>query len=266
MTKQKKRAVRRPKPASVLRVVVVGFGRLGGAIAIGLDQAKWPIAVFPRSGDAVRRAASFKIRLADHDDLREADLCLLAIPDASVGQVAELIEADLGPQTALVHLSGALPLSIFANTKLPRAFGSFHPLVAVSDPRDDLAGHAVAIASTSKPLKAQLMVLANALGLSPIEVPETGRPAYHAGAVMSAGLMVSLADAAVSALEHAGLPREAAAKALLPLMKSALRGMESRGLEKGLTSCAETWEWCSRTSRRCRPSWAACTACSRVER
>jgi predicted short-subunit dehydrogenase-like oxidoreductase (DUF2520 family) len=230
-----KKVAPRKRAHSTPRVVIVGFGRLGGAIAIGLDRAGWDVSVFPRSGDAVRRAASFRIRLADHDELREADVCVLAVPDASVAQVTELLEDDLGPATALVHLSGALPLATFAKARTPRAFGSFHPLVAVSDPRDELAGHAVAIASTAKPLKAQLLEMAAALGLEPIEVPETGRAAYHAGAVLSAGLVVSLADAGVSALEHAGLDRAAALDALLPLMRSALRGMESRGLEKGLT-------------------------------
>lgn len=233
--KKTKKAAPRKRTRSTPRVVIVGFGRLGGAIAIGLDRAGWDVSVFPRSGDAVRRAASFRIRLADHDDLREADVCVLAVPDASVAQVTELLEDDLGPATALVHLSGALPLATFAKARTPRAFGSFHPLVAVSDPRDELAGHAVAIASTAKALKAQLLEMAAALGLKPIEVPETGRAAYHAGAVLSAGLVVSLADAGVSALEHAGLDRAAALDALLPLMRSALRGMESRGLEKGLT-------------------------------
>ena len=77
--------------------------------------------------------------------------------------------------------------------------------------------------------------MALALGLTPVEVPETGRAAYHAGAVLAAGLLVSLADAAVSALEEAGLERDAALEALLPLMRSALRGVETRGLERGLT-------------------------------
>jgi predicted short-subunit dehydrogenase-like oxidoreductase (DUF2520 family) len=71
--------------------------------------------------------------------------------------------------------------------------------------------------------------------LNPIEVPETGRAAYHAGAVMSAGLVVALADAAAAAFEHAGLNHQDALAALLPLMRSALHGVEHWGVEKGLT-------------------------------
>lgn len=225
----KKRAPRLP------RVVVVGFGRVGGALALGLKRAGWAVSVLPRSGDAVRRAAAARVTLADHDDLRAADVCVLAVPDAAVVPAMELVEEDLGPSTALVHCSGALPLAVFQGAKGQRPVGSFHPLAAVSDPKDSLAGHTVALASTDKALHARLELMAQALGMAPLEVPETGRSAYHAGAVLSAGLVVALLDAAVAAMEEAGLERDAALAALLPLTRSAVRGVETRGLERGLT-------------------------------
>jgi predicted short-subunit dehydrogenase-like oxidoreductase (DUF2520 family) len=195
------------------------------------------VSTLPRSGESVRRAIALKIPLTDHDTLREAQLCVLAVPDSAVAQAAELVDEDLSPTAALVHCSGALTLTAFGQAPLRsgRPLGSFHPLVAVSDPHDSIEGAAVAIAATPKELLPVLQHLAEALRLRPIEVPETGRAAYHAGAVMSAGLMVALAEAAVSAMEHAGLNRAHALEALLPLMNSALRGVAQRGLEKGLT-------------------------------
>lgn len=231
----KKKAQKPAAPKSPLRVVIVGFGRVGGALALGLRDAGWDVSVLPRSGDSVRRAATARVFLADHDDLRAAQVCVLAVPDSAVVPAMEMVEDDLGPTTALIHCSGALPLSVFATARTKRAFGSFHPLAAVSDPKDSLAGHTVALASTDRKLHAVLEKMAHALGMIPLEVPETGRAAYHAGAVLSAGLMVSLLDAAVSSFEEAGLERADALNALLPLTKSALRGVESRGLEKGLT-------------------------------
>lgn len=233
----KRAASRKPRVRSAASpsVVIVGFGRIGGAIALGLKAAGWSVATLPRSADAVRRAAALRITLADHDDLRAAKLCILAVPDAAVHAAMDLVEEDLGPGTALVHCSGALPLTVFSTAKTKREFGSFHPLAAVSDPKDSLSGHTVALASTSRELHALLVKMAAALDMTPLEVPETGRAAYHAGAVLSAGLLVSLLDGAISALQEAGLNRDDALKALLPLSKSALRGAESRGLEKGLT-------------------------------
>lgn len=233
--KKKQKPKRAPRRQPTPRVVIVGFGRVGGAIALGLREGSWDVAVLPRSADSVRKAASLRVFLADHDDLRAAHLCILAVPDSAVVPAMELVEEDLGPSTALVHCSGALPLAVFATARTKRPVGSFHPLAAISDPKDSLAGHTVALASTDRTLHGNLERMATALGMSPLEVPETGRAAYHAGAVLSAGLLVALLDGAVAALEEAGLHRDVAIKALLPLSASALRGVASRGLEKGLT-------------------------------
>lgn len=222
-----------PKPT----VVIVGFGRLGGALALRLKQAGWPVSVLPRSTDAVKRAFQFGLRLADHDDLTAADLCVLAVPDAAVPPLAQRIEEDLGKDTALVHCAGALDLNALAQSPSTqrRLRGSFHPLVAISDPRDLLEGHSVAVATSDRTLMPLLWRMALALRLKPIEVPEARRAAYHAGAVLSAGLVVGLLDAAVAAIAEAGINPDDGLQALLPLTRSALRGVEQRGLAKGLT-------------------------------
>lgn len=235
MKKTRKTRKAAPRKPTTPRVVIVGFGRVGGALALGLKAAGWDVSVLPRAADSVRKAAASRVFLADHDDLRAAHLCVLAVPDAAVAPAVELVEEDLGPQTALVHCSGALPLSVFSHARAKRAFGSFHPLAAVSDMKDPLAGHAVALAATDRALHAQLLQMAEALEMTPLEVPETGRASYHAGAVLSAGLVVALLDGAVAALQETGLDREQALQALLPLTASALRGVQARGLDKGLT-------------------------------
>ncbi len=140
----------------------------------------------------------------------------------------------LGRGTALVHCAGALSLKALGAPR-GRPLGSFHPLCAISDPRDSLAGHSVAISTRSPALKAVLLRMAKDLELPPLEVPENRRAAYHAGAVLSAGGAVALMSAAVEALGQAGIPEEAALAALLPLLRSAARGMEARGLARGLT-------------------------------
>jgi predicted short-subunit dehydrogenase-like oxidoreductase (DUF2520 family) len=77
--------------------------------------------------------------------------------------------------------------------------------------------------------------MAEELELQVLEVPEEHRAAYHAGAVLSAGCAVALMSSAVEALGQAGIAEDQALAALLPLMGSALRGMEARGLAGGLT-------------------------------
>ncbi len=193
--------------------------------------------VFARSDESVRRAAKLTFRLADHEALQGADLCVFAVPDHALAQVAQSLLADLGPTTALVHCAGAFDLTAFGSPAIVsgRPLGSFHPLCAISDPLDPLEGHSVALAANGRDLLALLTQMAVALGLKALEVPEARRAAYHAGAVMSAGLMVALASAATAALTEAGVEEGAALEALLGLMRSAIRGVEQRGLVRGST-------------------------------
>jgi predicted short-subunit dehydrogenase-like oxidoreductase (DUF2520 family) len=218
-------------------VAIVGFGRLGGALALGLRARGWPVCVFPRSDASVRRAAELGLTLADHEKLSTAEVCVLAVPDRVIASRAEELAADLGPQTALVHCAGALTLDAFGASAVVRAhpLGSFHPLCAVSSPQDRLAGHSVALCSQDKRLLSVLTRMAEDLQLDPIQVPEESRSAYHAGAVLAAGGAVALLSSAVQAFAAAGIRESQATRALIALMRSALHGVEQRGLTAGLT-------------------------------
>ena len=235
---------RRPRPSAratfatrVARrrpVVVVGVGRLGGALALGLQRAGWPVSVFPRSGASLRRAVAHGLRVGDLDDLGSAAAVFLAVPDDAVASAAALVAGDLGRTTALVHCAGALPLSALDGHG-DRPLGSLHPLAALSALTDPLEGRAAALSATSPALLKLLRSASRDLGLHPFAVPEAGRASYHAGAVLAAGGLVALASAAVEALSEAGVKEPEALAALLPLMRSAIDGVEARGLSAGLT-------------------------------
>jgi predicted short-subunit dehydrogenase-like oxidoreductase (DUF2520 family) len=227
----------RARRAVAAPIVIVGFGRLGGALALGLRAHRWPLAVFPRSETSVRRVVELGFSLADHETLANAAACILAVPDRVIQERAEVLAPDLGAKTALIHCAGALTLDAFGPEAVVRSrpLGSFHPLVAVSSLDDPLNGHTVAVSASAKPLLGVLKRMAADLGLEAIEVPEKTRAAYHAGAVLAAGGAVALLSSAVQAFDSAGIPEGPAVRALIALMRSALRGAERRGLSAGLT-------------------------------
>ena len=215
-------------------MVIVGAGRLGGALALALAAKGWSVRLHSRGDDGRQRAEALGLKAATPADLRRARVVLLCVPDAAVPTVAKALSTTLPRTAALVHTAGALSLASLGTAK-GRARGSFHPLCAVSSPRDSLAGHAVAVSTRSRALRDVLRRMAVDVGLQVLDVPEAHRAAYHAGAVMSAGGLVALADAAVAALGAAGIATDAALAVLLPLMRSALRGVEARGTSGGLT-------------------------------
>lgn len=223
-----------PAKARRARVVIVGAGRLGGALALALQAKRWPVRVYSRDDAGRERTRALGLKPATLADLEKARVCVLCVPDAAVPSVSQALSLELPSSVALVHTAGALPLSAL-ETQRGRAVGSFHPLCAVSSARDSLAGHTAAISTRSPALRALLQRMAEDVGFAMFDVPEQHRAAYHAGAVLSAGGLVALADAAVGALGAAGIEPEAALQALLPLMRSALRGIEARGLSGGLT-------------------------------
>src|SRR5215469_2917004 len=218
-----------------LRVLVVGVGRLGGAISVQLRKAGWHVTVRTQSPAGRRQARRLGLVEADAAAISRAELCLLTVPDGAVEAVARAVAPLLGPKTSVVHCAGALTLEVLQPAAAGRPTGSFHPLVAVTGPETPLAGHSVAIATRSRVLAPLLGRLAHALGLRPLRVPEDGRAAYHAGAAMVASGLVSLLDAAIAAWEAAGVPEREAVAALSALMRSALAGAEARGTVAALT-------------------------------
>jgi predicted short-subunit dehydrogenase-like oxidoreductase (DUF2520 family) len=217
------------------RVVVVGVGRLGSAICVQLRKAGWPVTVRTQSPAGRRQAKRLGLAEADAAAMSGADLCLLTVPDAAVGPVARAVAPLLGKTTGLVHCAGALTLEALQPAAARRPTGSFHPLVSVTGPETPLAGHSVAIATRSRVLAPLLGRLAEALGLRPLRVPESGRAAYHAGAAMVASGLVSLLDAAITAWRAAGVPEREATAALAALMRSALAGAELIGTVAAFT-------------------------------
>jgi predicted short-subunit dehydrogenase-like oxidoreductase (DUF2520 family) len=200
-----------------VRVVVYGLGRIGGALALGLRRARWDVSVTTRSP-----AKAKKLKLKATRELADADVVILAVPDALVGEI------DVPESPAVVHCAGALELTVLNAQRR----GSFHPLVAVSSPHDSLEGGWVAITASDAKLLRTLKSMAKALKMNAFEVPESDRARYHAGAVMSAGLVIALLDAAV---EATGLPRKTAEQALIALTRSAVKGAAERGLAKSMT-------------------------------
>ncbi len=215
-------------------MVVVGAGRLGGALALALSAKRWPVRVLARSEEGQRRVLELGLKRASESDVAQARVCLLCVPDKAVPSVAEKLKPRMARGAALVHCAGALSLEALGAPR-GRVLGSFHPLVAVSDPRDSLAGNSVAVSTRSRWLREVLERMAKDASLRALRVTEKHRAAYHAGAVLSAGGVVAALSAAVEAFRVAGISEEDALAALLPLTRSALRGVEARGLAAGYT-------------------------------
>jgi predicted short-subunit dehydrogenase-like oxidoreductase (DUF2520 family) len=189
------------------RVRVVGSGRAGGAIAGRLAERGLQVS-------------------AGREALADADLVVLAVPDASIAEVAQRVA--IGPW--LAHVSGATSLAALEPHR--RRF-SVHPLQTLSRERgpEQLDGAWAAVTAETDEGMATGRWLAETLGLRSFPLADADKPLYHAGAAIASNYLVTLYRAASRLVEMSGVPPEA----LIPLMERtiengfALTGPIARG-------------------------------------
>jgi predicted short-subunit dehydrogenase-like oxidoreductase (DUF2520 family) len=194
-----------------LRCAIVGDGRLGRAMASGLREAR--IAVDGPLGRGAR--------------CPDADVVILAVPDAEIANAA----AAIAPGPLVGHCSGATTLDALA----PHEAFSLHPLMTV--PADGaggggyLAGASAAIAGSTPHARGVVHQLALHLGLTPIDVADEDRAAYHAAASIASNFLVTLEAAAERLAKSAGIDRQA----LVPLVRATVENWASLGPDRALT-------------------------------
>lgn len=188
-------------------VRVVGTGRAGTAIAARLAERGLRVST-------------------GRETPADAELVLLAVPDAAIAEVAQRV--PIGPWVA--HVSGATSLQ--ALDPHQRRF-SVHPLQTLTRDRgpEQLDGAWAAVTAETDDARVVARWLAETLGLHPFDLADADKPLYHAGAAMASNFLVTLYRAASRLLAESGAPPEA----LIPLMERtiengfALTGPIARG-------------------------------------
>jgi len=172
-------------------VRVVGTGRAGSAIVGRLRERRIPVT-------------------SGREPLADADLVLLAVPDAHIAEVAR--QVPIGPWVA--HVSGATSITALAPHELRF---SVHPLQTLSLQRgpEQLDGAWAAITFETDAARAMAEWLAGTLGLRAFPLADADKPLYHAGAAIASNFLVTLYRAAARLLEESNVPPEA----LVPLMQ-----------------------------------------------
>ena len=247
-----------------LAVGVIGCGRLGASLARGMTSAGYRVTALAGRGsgraEALARAIPGASALSAEDVVRESDLVLLAVPDATVAALAATLPWRRGQ--AAVHCAGALDLAPLAPLAASGvALGCLHPLQAFPDPAgspERLRGIAVGVEAAEEDgsdLGALLEALAADLGAErTLRLEGIDRACYHAAAVLASNDVVALAAAAARAWALAGLPVQEAPRALGPLLAGAASARPSPGSRRFGRSTPRLGANCSRSTSRIRPT------------
>lgn len=216
-------------------VAVLGTGRVAHALVNALARAGLEVSI--RSARDPQRAMTLS-----------ADLAVLAVSDDAIGPVAaalaqEAADGDAhdakspeGGARAVVHCSGALdrtPLAPLADRGWRT--GGWHPLQAFATPDSPIPSGVTWGITADEVLTARLVELTLLLGGHPLELRDEDRARYHAAAAIASNYTDVLVYHAALLLQDCGLERDAALRALLPLVRTSMDGLERAGLPAGLT-------------------------------
>ena len=193
---------------------IVGPGRVGTALARALRGAGVDVDGPLGRGERAERC----------------DAIVLCVPDGEIPAAAEVVTAAA---PLIGHTSGATPLSALAHTGVP-AFG-LHPLQSFAHPGVGFEGAGAAVAGTTPEALAFATALAERLGMTPFEIDDDGRAAYHAAASVASNFLVTLEAAAEAIAAGAGLSSGDARALLMPLVRQTVENLAELGPEQALT-------------------------------
>jgi len=222
------------------RVFVLGAGRAGRGLARALRLGGVDVTGLHgrHAGDPEDRATVGALP----DTIGGASTVLVTVRDAQLdAALRELGRAPLRADAVVLHASGSAdPPALAGLRSLGHAAGTFHPLVPLSDParapallRDAWIG-----LDGDDAARARGRALADALGAHTLDIPAGRKPLYHAAAVLVSNFPPVLLALGERAMADAGLPRDLARRALLPLWTAAADNARAATFPASLTGPA----------------------------
>jgi predicted short-subunit dehydrogenase-like oxidoreductase (DUF2520 family) len=232
-----------PSMAAKPRVVLVGAGNLGSALALALQRSGCVIeAVIARSrGASLKRAQALARQVGaraslDLSDVRAA-LIWFCVPDSEIARAAQslAVKIEWKGRVAL-HSSGALTsdeLSVLL--RRGAAVASVHPLMTfVRGSRFSLAGVPFAIEGDPAAVRVAQSVVEN-LGGHAYSIRQKDKAAYHAWATFASPLFTSLLATTERVAALARVSRKAARQRMIPILLQTIANYAAFGAAAGFS-------------------------------
>lgn len=225
--------------APLIRIGIIGAGRLGTSLAAALAGAGYRLAAVSRTGEMQRNpnfGPDTVVTTSATEVVKLCDAVFLTVPDGAIRRLGEGLPWRAGQWA--IHCSGALGIEVLTSAATAGATtGTFHPLQSFPsrEPEPDRFRGIVCGVEGEGDLGQFLDGAARALGARPVRLEGVDRALYHAAAVMVNNHAVALAAGAARLWEAAGLPATEARAALEPLLAAAAQNVASRELARALT-------------------------------
>jgi predicted short-subunit dehydrogenase-like oxidoreductase (DUF2520 family) len=227
-----------PAMAAKPRIAIVGPGRLGRALALGLKRAQFTISeiVSGSSAASKRKAGDLARKVKAHastsDRARlDADLVWFCVPDREIAsssrQLASLV--DWRKKIAF-HSSGALASHELKSLRQAgAAVASVHPLMTfVTGSMPSLIGVPFAMEGDAAAVRSARQIV-RALGGEAFTIRKQYKAAYHAWGAFASPLLVAMLVTAEQLARKAGLSAVGARKKMLPIVRQTIANYGALG-------------------------------------
>lgn len=229
-----------------IRLSIIGAGKVGSAIALLAHRAGVNVTAIANRTHS--HAETARDRLGGEvvaTDMASAaassNVILIAVSDDAIVNVCdELVSTSaLNSQSTLIHCSGALGSDLIARAAHDAKcyVASLHPLQTFPTVES-----AISVLPDSywfyegdKQATDVIRRLALTMNINASQISAEAKALYHIGAVVACNYLTALMDLALSAEVSAGIQRDLAWNALLPLIQSTLSNIDELGCEAALT-------------------------------
>jgi len=228
----------------MLSVSIIGVGRVGGALSLALDKARYKIENLIHRGrfhsETVETNDAAFPATTTLEELSEvsSDIIFITTQDAEIKNVARELAVRVRNKPFVFHTSGSLSSSVLEGLRqIGCKTGSIHPLVSISAPElgiERFQGSYFCIEGDPDAVK-MADGLVKSLGGIPFSIDTKFKTLYHASAVTACGHLVALFDAAVEMMTHCGLSDADAKTILMPLVKSTVQNLDEQSTAAALT-------------------------------
>ncbi|MGR6837163.1 Rossmann-like and DUF2520 domain-containing protein [Syntrophomonas erecta] len=226
------------------RIGIIGAGVVGTAVGVVLNQKGYEITgvhdIKSESTLQLVERIGCTAHTSPQEVSRSADILFITTSDASIQNVVDTL-ADrkaFYEGQVIVHMSGAQSSEILDRAK---QFGamvlSVHPLQSfanVDRAIDNLPGSVFSIEGDKEAYEVAVCIVETLQG-EYCFIDRKAKPLYHAGACVVSNYLVTLIDFGIKLLESTGIPREAASKALMPLINGTVNNIQNIGIPRALT-------------------------------
>lgn len=229
-----------------MRINLIGAGRLGQTLGHLLAQQGHTVGeVLTRTLDSAQASVAFigQGQAVSHlQDMQDADLWLLAVPDRHIAQVAQALAERSGLRASLVvHGSGAYTSELLAPLQAQGWLtASAHCLLSFAQPAlavTQFKGVVCALEGDTL-AKERLKTLLWELGAQTFEIEAKQKITYHAAAVWATNFLPVLQHTAEQLWQQVGMPEPMVQHLRAQLLSLAVDNVLSLGPQGALTGPA----------------------------